>query len=327
MVRLIPSGASNWVTALTLVAWVSFQNPAPAPLPPSTARGYVISREVNLVVLPITVRNREGQFVSGLTESNFRVYDNGKPQKIADFQSEDAPVSVGLLVDHSGSMVARSKEVIEGAMAFVEESNPQDQEFVVNFADKIMFGLPANVAFTSDPKQLKAALSIPYASGTTALNDAAVIAIRHLDLQPPIKKVLILISDGGDNASHHTFAQALRIAQTANVVIYTIGLFDEDSADQNPKALQLLAKETGGLAYSPSTSEDVIRVCRQIARDIRHQYTISYSPAEERANSYRKIRVDVITADQRKLLVRTRAGYFWPSKGAEPSISSGGAAP
>jgi len=150
--------------------------------------------------------------------------------------------------------------------------------------------------------------------------------MRHFDTQPATKKVLILISDGGDNASLHTFAQALRIAQASNVVIYTIGLFDEDSADQNPKALELLAKETGGLAYSPVTSADVVRVCRQIARDIRHQYTISYSPAEERTNSYRKIKVHVITSDNRKLVVRTRAGYFWPS-GAKPSASSAGAAP
>jgi VWFA-related protein len=151
--------------------------------------------------------------------------------------------------------------------------------------------------------------------------------MRHFDLQPNTKKILILISDGGDNASRHTFAQTLRIAQTDNVVIYAIGLFDEDSPDQNPKALQLLAKETGGLAYAPTSSADVVRVCRQIARDIRHQYTISYSPAEERANSYRKIRVDVITADQRKLVVRTRAGYFWPSEGAKNSSNPTRAAP
>jgi Ca-activated chloride channel homolog len=327
MVRMIPSGATNRIIALSLLSWVSLQNPAPAPLPPRGPQDYVISREVNLVVLPITVTNREGQFVPDLTESNFRIYDDGKPQKITDFKSEDAPVTVGLVVDHSGSMVAKRKEVIEGALAFVAESNPQDQEFIVNFADKIILGLPANVAFTSDPKLLEAALSTPSASGTTALNDAVILAMRHFDSHPATKKVLILISDGGDNASHHTFAQTLRIAQTANVAIYTIGLFDEDSADQNPKALQLFAKATGGLAYSPATSAEVIRVCRQIARDIRHQYTLSYNPVEEQTNSYRKIRVNVITSDNRKLIARTRTGYFWPSKEAKPSSSSAGAAP
>jgi Ca-activated chloride channel homolog len=322
---MISLNATNGVIALALLTSLSLQNPAPAPPPPRGPQDYVISREVNLVVLPITVRSREGQFVSGLAESNFRVYENGKPQKIMDFQSEDTPVTVGLLVDHSGSMVAKSREVIEGAMAFVQESNPQDEEFIVNFSDQITFGLPANVAFTSDANELKAALSTPSASGRTALNDAVVAALRHLILRQASKKVVILISDGGDNASRHTSAQVLRIAQSTNVVIYTVGLFDEGSADQNPKALQLLAKETGGLAYFPSTPADVVRVCRQIAGDIRHQYTIAYNPPEEQTNVYRKIRVNVVTNDQRKLDVRTRAGYYWLSKAPTSSSSSAGA--
>ncbi len=152
---------------------------------------------------------------------------------------------VGLVVDHSGSMVAKSKEVIEGAIAFVEESNPQDEEFVVNFADKITLGLPANVPFTSNANELRAALSTPSASGRTALNDAVIAALQHLDLHQASKKVLIVISDGGDNASQHTFAQALRIAQGANVVIYGVGLFDEDSADKNPKVLAVAGQRDG----------------------------------------------------------------------------------
>lgn len=322
---MIPLNSTSRVIALTLLAWVSLQRPAPAPPPPIGTQDYVISREVDLVVLPVTVRNREGQFVSGLEQSNFRVYENGQLQTITDFRSEDTPVTAGLLVDHSGSMIAKGKEVIEGAIAFVQESNPQDEEFIVNFADKIALGLPANVAFTSDANELKAALSTPSATGRTRLNDAVIAALRHLDLRQGSKKVVILISDGGDNASQHTFAQALRIAQSTNVVIYAIGLFDEDSADQNPKALQSLAKETGGLAYFPRTSADMVRVCRQIAVDIRHQYTIAYSPAEERTNAYRKIRVNAITSDQRKLDVRTRAGYYWPSRTPKGTSGSAGA--
>jgi Ca-activated chloride channel family protein len=322
---MISLNATNGVIALALLTSLSFQNPTPPPFPPNSPEDYVISREVNLVVLPITVSNREGQFVSGLEKSDFRVYENGQPQTITDFRSEDTPVTVGLVVDHSGSMIAKSKEVIEGAIAFVQESNPQDEEFIVNFTDKIVMGLPANVAFTSDANDLKAALSTPSASGRTALNDAVIVALRHLDLHQGSKKVIILISDGGDNASYHTSAQALRIALSTNVVIYTIGLFDEDSADQNPKALQLLAKETGGLAYFPRTSADMVRVCRQIAGDIRHQYTIAYSPAKQGTNTYLKIRVNVITNDRRKLDVRTRAGYYWPSRTATVSGGSAGA--
>jgi Ca-activated chloride channel homolog len=322
---MILSNSTSWVIALALLVWASPQRPASAPGPPNGSQGYVISREVDLVVLPITVRNQEGQFVSGLVESNFRVYENGQPQRIADFQSEDAPVTVGLVVDHSGSMVAKSKEVIEGAMAFVEESNPQDEEFIVNFADKITLGLPANVPFTSNPNELRAALATPSASGRTALNDAFIAALRHLDLHQAAKKVLVVISDGGDNASQHNFAEALRIAQGGNVVIYGVGLFDEDSADKNPKVLQLLAKETGGLAYFPSMPADVERVGRQIAGDIRHQYTIAYSPADERRNAYRKIRVNVTAHSQGKLAVRIRTGYYWPSRAPTASSGSAGA--
>src|SRR5690348_8129236 len=322
---MIPLDSTSRVIALTLLAWVSLQRPAPAPPPPTGLHDFVISRDVDLVVLPVTVRNREGQFVSGLEQSDFRVYENGQVQTITDFRSEDAAVSVGLVVDHSGSMIAKRKEVIEGAMAFVEESNPQDEEFIVNFADKIVLGLPSNVDFTSDANELKVALSTPSASGRTALNDAVIVALQHLDLHQASKKVVILISDGGDNASQHKFSQALRIAQGANVVIYTVGLFDEDSADKNPKALQLLAKETGGLAYFPKTSADMVRVCRQIAGDIRHQYTIAYNPPEEQTNVYRKVRVNVVTNDQRKLDVRTRAGYYWLSKAPTSSSSSAGA--
>ena len=320
---MIPSIARSRIIAFILFLGAAFQRPAPPPAPAAAPQQFAISREVNLVVLPVTVRNRQGQFVTGLTASDFRVYEDGRPQTIANFQSEDAPVTVGLLVDHSGSMAGRRREVIDGAVAFVEESNPEDEEFILNFADKVVFGLAADVRFTGNPQELKAALSAPYASGRTALNDAVVAALQHLNSPRADKKVIVLISDGGDNASHYTFAQALSAAQAANVVIYTVALLDEDSADQNPKALRMLAKETGGLAYFPSTPADVVRVCRQIAADIRHQYTIAYSPAGERRNEYRKIRLNIVAANQGKLEVRTRAGYFWPPIEATGSARNG----
>jgi len=179
--------SSTRVIALIFVLWASLQQPAPAPPPPpltSPSWGYVISREVDLVLLPVTVRNRDGQFVSGLKASNFQVFENGQPQTITHFQNEDVPVSVGLVVDHSGSIVARSKEVIEGLLAFVDASNPQDEEFVVNFADRTTFGLPASAPFTSNASELNAALSTPSASGRTALYDAVVAALQHLGFVP-----------------------------------------------------------------------------------------------------------------------------------------------
>ena len=307
---MIAHRSMNRAIQTALLLWASLQISASSAPAPSSSQDFAISREVDFVVLPVTVMNRGGQFVSGLDESNFRVYENGRLQSIALFRSEDTPVAVGLVVDRSGSMTARSNEVVEGAKAFVEASNPQDEEFVINFTEKARLGLPANAPFTSDINHLKAALSTFAANGRTALYDAVTMGLQHASRSQAGKKVLILISDGGDNASQHKFAQVLRLARSTNVVIYTIGLYDEHSADQNPKVLRQLASETGGLTYSPSTFEEVVRVCRQIAGDIRHQYTIGYDPTDKSSNNYRKIRAEAFAAGRGKLTVRTRAGYL-----------------
>jgi VWFA-related protein len=275
---------------------------------------YAITQEVNLVALPVVVRDHRGHFVSGLKVENFKVQENGRPQAITLFRNEDIPVTAGLVVDHSSSMAARQLEVIEGAQAFVQASNPQDREFVVNFGETVSFGLPTNVAFTNDANVLRNALSTPYATGRTALYDAVLTAIQHLQGDDRDKKVLILISDGGDSASRNTLADVLRIAQTTGVVIYTIGLLDEHNADQNPKVLQKLAAYTGGEAYFPNSFVEVINVCREIAADIRHQYTLGYTPTDTTRLGYRKIHVGVTAPGHGKLFVRTRAGYFFQPK-------------
>jgi Ca-activated chloride channel family protein len=283
---------------------------------------YAITQEVNLVALPVVVRDHRGHFVSGLKVENFKVQENGRPQAITLFRNEDIPVTAGLVVDHSSSMAARQLEVIEGAQAFVQASNPQDREFVVNFGETVSFGLPTNVAFTNDANVLRNALSTPYATGRTALYDAVLIAIQHLQEDDRDKKVLILISDGGDSASRHTLADVLRIAQTTGVVIYTIGLLDEHNADQNPKVLQKLAAYTGGEAYFPNSFVEVINVCREIAADIRHQYTLGYTPTDTTRPGYRKIHVGVTAPSHGKLFVRTRAGYFFQPKTPTQTQSS-----
>jgi Ca-activated chloride channel family protein len=217
-----------------------------------------------------------------------------------------------LVVDHSGSMAAKQLEVIEGAQAFVQASNPQDREFVVNFNSTVSFPLPENVAFTSNPDVLRAALSTPSASGKTALYDALAAAMEHFQSGEADKRVLLLISDGGDNASKNSFSQVFQMTQTANVMIYAIGLFDEHSADQNPKVLKKLAEETGGQAYFPTSLAQIVSVCREIAAEIRHQYTLGYSPADSGRSGYRKIHVSVTAPGRGKLSVRTRTGYFSP---------------
>lgn len=282
--------------------------------------GPVISTSVNLVVLPVTVTDRKGEFVQGLDAANFRIDEDGHPQKIEVFRHEDIPVTAGLLVDHSGSMATKMGQVIQGAMAFVQASNPQDREFVVNFSDIVTFGLPADVDFTSDTQKLEAAVLNTPASGQTALYDALIAALKRLEKDSRDKKVLLLVSDGGDNASKHSFAEALRMAQSSNVIIYTLGLFDEQSFDQNPKVLTKIAKETGGEAYFPKSVAETVSVCRQIAGDIRRQYTLGYSPTDTRPG-YRRIHVSVTAPDRGKLFARTRAGYYFSGAAAAPSAA------
>ncbi|HEX4076785.1 MAG TPA: VWA domain-containing protein [Candidatus Acidoferrales bacterium] len=271
----------------------------------------VLSEETRLVVVPVSVTDRQGHFVSGLKESNFRVYEDGKAQEIAVFRDADVPVTVGIVVDHSGSMEVKSDEVIQGATAFVEASNPQDKEFVVNFGKTVSFGLSANVPFTSNIAELRAALSTPSASGMTALYDAVAMALQHFQGSEVDKKVLLLISDGGDNASAHKLSQVLRMAQAANVVIYAIGLLDPFSADQNPDVLRKFARGTGGEVYFPNSTIEVVSVCVAIATDIRHQYTLAYAPPENGGKRrYRRIHVVVHAPGRGRLFVRTRKGYF-----------------
>jgi VWFA-related protein len=271
--------------------------------------------------VPVVVSDKNGRFVSGLNSSNFKIFENGRQQQITLFRDEDIPVTAGLLVDHSGSMAAWRPQVIEGAKAFVQVSNPQDREFVVNFTETIALGLPPNIPFTNDVDVLQRALSGGPRGGATALYDAIAVSLRHLQADEHEKRVLILISDGGDNASKQNLRDVLHMAQAANAVIYAVGLLDEHSADQNPGVLQKLAKETGGKAYFPSSPSEVVDVCKAIAADIRHQYTLGYEPPSDpqsgfRPSGFRKISVSVSAPGRGKLSVRSRSGYFLASKSA-----------
>jgi len=316
--RAVDSRLKYWTlsAALLLVACIQTSSglPKPAVDEQDNQNSYVISETVNLVELPVTVRDSKGQFVSGLEQPNFQVYEKGLMQDITLFRNEDVPVTAGLVVDHSGSMGNKRDEVMQGARAFVQASNPQDRDFVVNFSDTVTLGLPSDIPFTSNTEDLQAALLATPLSGKTALYDAVAAALQRLQKDKRDKKVLLLISDGGDNASRHNFSEVLRMAQAANVVIYTVGLFDENAADQNPKVLKKFAADTGAQVYFPMSPTEVVSVCKEIAADIRHQYTLGYSPPNPEGGGYRPVRVKVNAPSRGKLSVRTRAGYFLPSK-------------
>jgi Ca-activated chloride channel homolog len=286
--------------------------------PPSQSREsdpYTIRVDVDMVVLHASVRNRKGILVSGLGKDNFQVYEDGVLQQIDYFSHEDIPVTVGLVVDNSGSMRPKRPEVIAAALAFARSSNPEDQMFAVSFNENVSFGLPADQPFTDKGIELEAALSRIAADGMTALYDAVAAALAHLNKGNRDKKVLLVVSDGDDNASQHNQAQVMAMAEQSDAIIYTIGLFDPHDPDRNPRMLKQLAKATGGEAFLPRSVRDVVPICEKIAHDIRNQYTIVYVPTNRRQDgSYRVLQVKAGTHDRDRLLVRTRAGYHAPLK-------------
>jgi VWFA-related protein len=208
-------------------------------------------------------------------------------------------------------MGGKLDDVIAAARTFVRSSNPNDQMFVVNFNEKITLGLPAAMRFTNRPDELESAISKTGARGQTALYDAVAAGFDQLREAGREKKVLIVISDGGDNASGLDLAAILKIAGQSSVLVYTIGIFDNDDPDRNPGVLRHLARATGGDAFFPSQPDEVIAICEGIARDIRNQYTIGYVPARAaQPGRYRSVRVSAVAAGRGKLMVRARAGYI-----------------
>jgi VWFA-related protein len=280
-----------------------------------TSDEYRISVDVGLVVLPVIVTDRKGKVVSGLGAGSFHVFEDGRPQQIALFEAEDVPVTVGLVIDNSGSMGAKRPEVVAAAKEFAQSSNPQDQMFVVNFNQTVSMGLPKGVLFTSDVNQLLDAVSRNRASGNTALYDGLAVALKHLKSGTTNRRALIVISDGGDNASRLSFPEILKRAEASNAQIYTLGIYYEMYSGQNLGMLNRLAKVTGGKAYFPESVSQIPGICQEIARNLRHQYTIGYHPSNPNpGGSYHAIRVTATATGNGRLHVTTRAGYLMPSE-------------
>ena len=298
---------------------------ASLPLPQGANHQPVISSNTELVALPVNVRDAHGDFVPGLTIGNFRVFEDGKIQNISFFEQEDTPVTLGLIVDHSGSMGPKLPEVAAAVLAFAHSSNPEDEMFVVDFADNVSVELLNGKAFTSEAEELGKAVTAVAAQGQTALYDAVAEGFIHLQLGQWNKKALIIVSDGGDNISHYKFSQVLELARTTQAVIYAIGLLSESGQEENPGVLRRLCRETGGIAFFPQKGESIEGVSTQIARDLRKQYMLGYVPPKKAdADAFRKIEVKVSAPGRGDLRVRTRTGY---SVAAQPPAQSGRSAP
>lgn len=269
-----------------------------------------VSTSSELVVLPVTVSNKQGGFVADLPQHRFTVYDNGRRQEVALFSNEDTPVTVGLVIDISGSMKAKLPEVVIAAATFMRRSNPQDEMFTVAFNDRVVErGIGRTSWVASDAKAFESDLRSLVAQGRTALYDGLSDALDRMTLASRPRKALILISDGGDNASRSTLDQILMSARRSNVTIYTVGLFDLDDPDRNPGALKSLAQSTGGVRFLPRSPSELVQACERIARELRSGYTIGYTPPD-RDGAFHRIRVEVTANRHEKLQVRTRPGYF-----------------
>jgi len=301
--------------------------PNSAPLPPGQdpnagKQGSSIKVDVNLVVLHTTVVDDRKRFAEGLKPENFRVFEDKNEQKLSVFKREDVPVSMGLVIDNSGSMRDKRPRVNEAALTLVQASNPQDEAFVVNFNDD--FYLDLDKDFTNNISELKEALERIDSRGSTALRDAIIGSIDHLKKGSKDKKVLLVVTDGEDNASRNSLEKMIREVQKTDTVIYTIGLLGQENrkeAKRARKALEQIAAASGGLAFFPENVEDVHNICEQVAHDIRNQYILAYYPTNtSRDGTFRAIHVEVIPPHGRgKLLARTRNGYYAPSGASSAS--------
>jgi Ca-activated chloride channel homolog len=277
-------------------------------------KDYTLSTTSRLVLLDVSVKDPNGGFVTGLPKDAFKVYEDGKSQNITQFENGDVPVTVGLVIDESGSMRPKRPDVITAALEFIHDSNPLDEMFVVNFNEKAKLGLPRDTPFSDKVPQLRAALYQGIPEGRTALYDAIELALQHLKLGRRDKKALIVVSDGGDNVSRSTLNDVMREVLESETTIYTIGIFDEDDPDKNPGVLDRIARVSGGVAYLPKQLDQVIPICKQIAKDIRARYTIGYVPPAV-GKPVRHIKVTASAPGGANLIVRARTSYVYSRSG------------
>jgi Ca-activated chloride channel family protein len=284
--------------------------PGPIAIGQQDQSGFTIRSDVRLVLLDVSVRDGKGATVSGLTKESFKISDEGKPQPIEVFAANDIPATVGIIVDESYSMTPKRASVLAAAQTFIKESNPHDEVFVLNFNETVKHGLPDSLLFSSDPQQLNKALHRGIPQGRTALNDAVIEGLQQLSMGKLDKKALVLISDGGDNASHHSRQEMLDMAVRSGATIYAIGLYDLSDMDRDPRILKELAKLSGGEAYFPETPPATIPVCERIAHDIRARYTIGFVPqGSSKAAPLRHLTVRVEAPGRGRLTAHTRTTY------------------
>ncbi|MEO8660619.1 MAG: VWA domain-containing protein [Bryobacteraceae bacterium] len=264
--------------------------------------------DTRLVVLHASVVDGKGNLVTTLKKEDFKVFENQVPQQVKVFRREDVPVSMGLIIDNSGSMRDKRKKVEAAALALVKASNAQDEVLVVNFNDEAYEDVP----FTNDIKKMEEGLTKIDSRGGTAMRDAIDLVIDHIKTKAKKdKKVIFIVTDGNDNTSSVSLEKLVQKAHNSEIVMYAIGLLSEEEHREEKKAkraLDSLTTASGGIAYYPKDLAEVEKLALQIAQDIRNQYIIAYSPTNQTLDgSFRQIKVQT---NGRKYSVRTRTGYY-----------------
>jgi Ca-activated chloride channel family protein len=275
---------------------------------PGSSGAFTLHVDAEEVVLNCTVLDNKRELVNDLTKSNFKVFEDKALQTVLSLQHQDTPVSIGLLVDNSGSMSTKRAAVAAAALDLVKASNPQDETFVINFSDQAYL----DEDFTSDLDKLQNGLSHLSQSGGTALYDTVVTASDKMERSATRpRKVLIVITDGDDNASKLTLDNAVhRVQDMQGPIIYSIGLlFGGDKSRHAKRDLQTLSSETGGIAFFPDALKDVDSVAAEVARDIRNQYAIAYHSPHASIGGYHTVQVEAHASGLGKLTVYTRSGY------------------
>jgi len=275
------------------------------------SKDFVIRSDVRLVLLDVAVRERNGGLVGNLTKDNFTVLENGQPQQLTSFSNEDVPVTIGLLMDESRSMSSKRNGVLAAAGDFIRTCNRSDEFFVLNFNDTVKRGLPEDQMFSDDMGQLRAALYRGRPRGMTALNDAVVDGLDQLTLGRQERKALVIVSDGGDNASQHTRAEMVNMVERSPATIYSVTLIDPNDPDYNPQLLKQLARISGGEAFFLETPDKLREVCEGIGKEIRNRYTMGYTPAPGKSGELRRIQVRVSVPGRNGLVARTRTSYLY----------------
>jgi Ca-activated chloride channel homolog len=291
----------------------------------------IFRTDTRLVLLHASVVDRRGNLVMDLSRDDFTVLEDNKEQNLTLFRREDIPISLGVIIDSSGSMRDKRKQVEAAAVSLVKSSTRDDEVFVVNFNDDLYL----DVTMTQDVRKMEEGIGQIDARGGTAMRDAISASIDYVrEKGKKDKKVLLVITDGNDNASAITLERLVQRAQQAEVLLYSIGLLNDEErreARRAERALKALTTATGGQSYFPSSVGDVEETTQQVANDIRNQYVLGYTPSNESLDGgFRRIEVK---AKGRGLTVRTRTGYYaspgnsgGPSDDSSPSFNSSGAA-